>query len=178
MSVESKAHGQFLLRSILVDHAQLYIGAEIGVARGVFSETLLESLPRLQLYAVDPWCEMPDAADVGHLSYQGWPFLEMYQEFARRTAPYQKRVTVLRLQSVEAALKVPDQSLDFVYIDAQHTYPACKADITAWAPKVKPGGLVMGHDFDPMWPGVMAAVQECYPEAQVDRSSTVWWVRP
>jgi predicted O-methyltransferase YrrM len=53
--------------------------------------------------------------------------------------------------------------LDFVFIDADHSYEGCKADIEAWFPKVKPGGLLSGHDYDnPDFPefGVKRAVDE------------------
>jgi hypothetical protein len=71
------------------------------------------------------------------------------------------------MDSVKAAQCLPDNSLDFVFIDADHSYEGCSADIAAWAPKVKPGGLVGGHDYDNprlVGNGVKKAVDE-YIEA-------------
>jgi hypothetical protein len=65
--------------------------------------------------------------------------------------------------SVEVALSFKDRSLDFVFIDASHEYADVKADILAWAPKVKIGGILAGHDYheDQAYnPGVYKAVNE------------------
>ena len=51
-------------------------------------------------------------------------------------------------KSAEAAKKFEDESLDFVYIDANHSYEFVKEDIAAWLPKVKKGGIIGGHDYD------------------------------
>ena len=57
-----------------------------------------------------------------------------------------------------------DSSLDFVFLDASHTYEDVKADIQAWKPKIKKGGYLGGHDFQIDFPGVVQAVQEEIPE--------------
>jgi len=56
-----------------------------------------------------------------------------------------------------------DHEYDFVFLDADHSYEGCKADIEAWSPKVKPGGWLGGHDYqNPNFPkfGVTKAVDE------------------
>ena len=67
---------------------------------------------------------------------------------------------IIRKHSVVAAADVTDGSLDFVFIDADHTYPAVVADIAAWWPKVKPGGWIGGHDYGKPEFGVTGAVNE------------------
>ena len=57
-------------------------------------------------------------------------------------------VTIHDMPSLEAAKLIPDQSLDICFIDADHRYKAVKADILAYIPKVKLGGILCGHDFD------------------------------
>ncbi len=54
---------------------------------------------------------------------------------------------LLRGDSVKMSSAVVDGELDFVYLDADHTYEAVKADIAAWWPKVRPGGTLGGHDY-------------------------------
>jgi predicted O-methyltransferase YrrM len=62
------------------------------------------------------------------------------------------------MSSLEAAAQFEDNSIDFVFIDAAHEYEFVKEDIAAWYPKVKPGGLFAGHDYN--WTGVHKAVSE------------------
>ena len=71
-----------------------------------------------------------------------------------------------------------DASLDFVFIDAEHTYDAVKQDIAAWEPKIKPGGWVMGHDYCDKFPGVRQAVQERYGGREIALGpDDVWAVK-
>lgn len=58
-------------------------------------------------------------------------------------------VKVYNTTSLEAANLIPDKSLDICFIDADHKYNAIKADINAYLPKIKPGGIICGHDFEP-----------------------------
>jgi tetratricopeptide (TPR) repeat protein len=68
-------------------------------------------------------------------------------------------VFVRRQDSESAAREFPNGYADALFIDAEHTESGCRADILRWAPKVRAGGLLMGHDFCDIWPGVMAAVR-------------------
>jgi len=56
-------------------------------------------------------------------------------------------VTFIRKFSVDAAKEIPDGSLDFLYLDANHTLQYVIADLAAWVPKVRKGGIIAGHDF-------------------------------
>jgi predicted O-methyltransferase YrrM len=57
------------------------------------------------------------------------------------------RVTFIYKPSVEASKGFEDESLDFVYIDANHSYQSVKDDLNVWYPKLKVGGVICGHDF-------------------------------
>ena len=62
---------------------------------------------------------------------------------------------------MKAARCFLDGELDFVFIDGEHSYEAARLDIEAWWPKVRSGGLLMGHDYDRQrFPGVCRAVDE------------------
>lgn len=69
---------------------------------------------------------------------------------------------VVREDSALAARHVEDQSVDMVFIDADHTYDAVVRDINAWLPKVRPGGILAGHDYWVRDPGVVKAVNEAF----------------
>ena len=79
---------------------------------------------------------------------------------------------VHEMQSVEASKRYADASLDFCFIDANHEYGAVAADIDAWRPKVKPGGIIAGHDYCE-WPGfgVIQAVTERFQRVEIWRGS-------
>jgi hypothetical protein len=109
--------------------------AEVGIKRGYNLEVLLRCNPRIIL-AVDPWLEN----DVGRESDSR--YLDIIKRFMHRP-----NVRLLRTTSEQAATIIPECSLDFVYIDAIHTYEACIADIKAWWPLVRPGGILAGHDY-------------------------------
>jgi Methyltransferase domain len=80
---------------------------------------------------------------------------------------------LLRRHSVAAAAEFADGSCDFIFIDASHDYESVAADIRAWRPKLKPGGIMAGHDFDE--PGVAQAVAELCPEAGITGNC---WILP
>lgn len=88
-------------------------------------------------------------------------------------------VTQITCPSVKAARFFADKSLDFVFIDADHTYKAVTEDIKAWLPKVKPGGLLAGHDYQPAEKyGVNKAVRDYFKrDCQSPTSETCWEYR-
>lgn len=115
-------------------------GAEIGVYRGRFSTTLCRPNPELALLAVDSW-----DAYTNYKDYNAEDLREAFRVAKERTAGH--NITLVKARSVEAAQRVPDESLDFVFIDANHDYEYVVEDIAAWSKKVRPGGLVCGHDY-------------------------------
>lgn len=118
-------------------------GAEIGVERAMYSEVLLRENPLVHLTCVDAWQAYRGYRD--HVDQQ--KLNRFYLEAQERLAPYSARVQFVRAFSLEAAVNVPDRSLDFVYIDAAHDFANATADIAAWSKKVRIGGIVAGHDY-------------------------------
>lgn len=115
-------------------------GAEIGVDRGAFSETISKS--GLKLFAIDPWRRYEDYAD-----FQGQGTLdELYKQTQKVLSPY-PNCTIIRKTSIEAATLFADRSLDFVYIDGNHQLQYVVEDLTIWSKKVRPGGIISGHDY-------------------------------
>ena len=83
-----------------------------------------------------------------------------YKRFLKNTKSVQSIVNPIRLTSTEASNLYADNSLDFVFIDANHSYKFIKDDIKHWYPKVKKGGILAGHDYWSDSPGVIQAVDE------------------
>ncbi len=121
-------------------------GCEVGVLRGRNLFHLLDLFPALSMIAVDPWLRLEDTGEPGFETYAGHDMEGYARYVAERAHGYGERCKVLRRASVDAAKAVPDESLDFVFVDACHTEAAVRADIAAWAPKIKPTGYLTGHD--------------------------------
>lgn len=122
-------------------------GVEVGVREGLFSEHLLQHWRGRLLYSVDPWrefsqTEYQDSSNVAQDKQD-----EICRGAIKRLMPYSDRSVIWRLTSKQAAGLVEDGNLDFCYLDADHSYPAVREDIQLWHPKVKPGGILGGHDF-------------------------------
>lgn len=142
-------------------------GVEVGVLRGEFSRVILDGWGGRALYLVDPWMPQAEAAyrDINNANTE-------VQEAALRAtlanvAPHASRVHIVRALSVEAAAVFADAFFDWVYLDAAHHFEAVTADLAAWWPKLRLGGMLTGHDFvfDGVYPlagefGVMRAVLE------------------
>jgi predicted O-methyltransferase YrrM len=121
--------------------------AEIGVKRGRYSEHLLRHWRGRRLISIDPWAEAAateyvDRANVGQAVHERY-----HAETHARLARFGSRSEIWRTTSLEAAARVEDASLDFVYIDARHDYDSVREDVLAWLPKVRPGGILAGHDY-------------------------------
>jgi hypothetical protein len=121
---------------------------EVGVDEGIFSEYLLEHWLGERLISVDPWLEMPpdeytDTCNTSQASME-----EKYEGTQGRLAPFGDRSDVWRETSAEAACRVAPGSLDFVYLDARHSYEGVTDDLQVWFPLVRPGGLMAGHDYN------------------------------
>lgn len=86
------------------------------------------------------------------------------------------RVTFLEVTSKEAEQRVKDNSIDIIFIDAEHSYNSVRGDIELWYPKVREGGILAGHDYHINWFGVIKAVNEKFKSINIE-SDKVWWVK-
>jgi predicted O-methyltransferase YrrM len=111
------------------------IVAEIGVAGGDFSSEILSRCFVERLHLVDSWMSERYAHE-----------LEVVQNrFAREISA--GMVEVNRGLSEEVLASFPDSYFDWVYIDSDHGYATTIAELSICSRKVKPGGMIAGHDF-------------------------------
>jgi predicted O-methyltransferase YrrM len=80
-------------------------------------------------------------------------------------------VSPAHMRSLDAAKLFGGQTFNLVFIDTPHDYASVIADLRAWLPLVKPGGIIAGHDYCPQWPGVAKALDEVF--GQVDLRARV-----
>ena len=135
--------------------------AEVGVFRGAFATEILKKSRPEKLHLIDPWAHDGNPTDQHVVAMQA-----SHDRVQRLFADDTKtgRVEIHRDYSTSAALTFPDHYFDWVYIDAEHDYTSVKTDLEAFRDKVKPDGVILGHDFsrrhDRAYFGVITAVRE------------------
>lgn len=132
---------------------------EVGTWKGqsaVLMATLIANLNKnIKFYCVDTWEGSEEHSDDKDIKNKN-----LFDIFLSNTDPYKNYITPIRKTSVEASFDFPNESLDFIFIDAAHDYENVKNDIEAWYPKLKRGGTFAGHDYHETWSGVIKAVNE------------------
>lgn len=168
------------------------VGVELGVERGLFSEVLCQANPKLKLYSIDAW-----AAYKGYREHVSQDKIDaIYQDAIQRLKPY--NCELIKAYSCDAVRQFDDHSLDFVYIDGNHSFGNTAFDIEVWSRKVKKGGIIAGHDYirrsDPGFNGVVDAVntfttiykiapwfvlgrKETIPGELRDKSRSFFWIK-
>ena len=121
----------------LIDDFDLKVGLELGVEYGYFSRHLLATSKLDKLYSVDKYSSSRK---------------QLQTEWKRRTAvcvlgEFGERSELVVLESEAASVNVKRHQLDFLYLDAMHRYRPFVRDLALWWDKVKPGGIISGHDW-------------------------------
>jgi SAM-dependent methyltransferase len=141
------------------------VGAEIGVADGDYSAAILDAAEPEALHLIDPWSHLEAGSDllgatdllaeVGDARARGATFdapppnRNGDEQYARVAARFEgdPRVRLHRQYSYKAAASFEEDSFDFVYLDGNHHYEFVLKDLQDFAARLKPGGLLFGHDF-------------------------------
>lgn len=128
------------------------------------------------IYCVDHWQGAP--GDATFKLAQALSPEKAYELFMENTSPLIGSVIrPLRGASLEVAASLPPQGADLVFIDADHSYEGCKADILAWLPHLRSDGIIFGHDFEKeQFPGVVRAVKEIFGDDYQVIAGTWLWV--
>lgn len=112
----------------------------------------------IEFFAVDSFMGATNSKDVNEQkAYEGVTEIEL--AYAINLSEVGNKVKTIKSLSHEAANLFEANSVDCLFIDAGHSYDAVMKDIEAWLPKMKPNGIMAGHDFH-AWEGVNKAVQE------------------
>lgn len=119
------------------------VGAEIGVNKGHFSKWICYKMRRNKpkLFLIDPYKSYKEYSE--YLDQNEMD--SIYEEAKTRLAKF--NVEFVKKMSMEAVKDFNDNSLDFVFIDGNHDFQYVVNDIAEWSRKVKPGGIVSGHDY-------------------------------
>jgi hypothetical protein len=155
------------------------VGVEIGVWKGENIEALLQRCPNIKkMYGIDPY-----KAYGNYLLYRDEAFLAPLRiEAIERIAKLGDRVELIELPSAEAVSRFEDESVDFVFIDGNHSFEAVYEDLHIWYKRLKPGGIFSGHDFD--IPSVNDALFKFRKDLKMKSTFAVtgnqvwWWRKP
>lgn len=142
---KDSAH-HLVLQNLILNYRSRRI-VEIGVYKGKTMRRIMRTAHIAseidQWFAVDPWQANAELYP-GHGGPETWD--RLYRGVCKYM-PWFPALRVIRMRSIEAAGLFLQESMDFVYIDGDHSADAVEADIRAWVSKVKKGGIIGGHDF-------------------------------
>jgi hypothetical protein len=154
-------------------------GVEIGVCRGENIKQLLIECPNIGcIFGVDPWMAYKDKLTITQERAEGW-YLDAKELLRNEMANL--KVILIRQPSLKIAGAFRHLQLDFVFIDGNHLYEMALADCRAWWPKVRPSGVLSGHDFRPKDHAVRKAVfefaEEVKPAKLIEVDYFSWYIR-
>ena len=135
------------------------VGAWLGASTIYLARSIKQADRQIKLHVVDTWTGCPTTPNE-IVEQHGGSIFPLFLENVRR-AGVADMIHPLEMDSLQAACEFADESLDFVFIDATHTYDAVLADLEAWWPKIRYGGVLAGHDY-PAWQGVVDAVDDFF----------------
>jgi len=139
---------------------------ELGSYHGRSALAMLDN-SAAHLWCVDSWCSSGRRTKITKKDHQ---------VFLDNVAVVRDRITVLEMFTVDAAKQLQHLSFDMIFIDADHSYEAARADITNYLPLLRSGGLMCGHDYNKNHPGVVRAVNEVFKDPHKG-GAALWWAR-
>ena len=154
-------------------------GAEIGVMAGEMSEYLLMQPNVNEYWCIDIWKYDQDYANTSRniTRFSAQYHKKNFTTFLKMAANYPRNLRIFTGTSDEAIKIIPDNYLDFVFIDGNHSYKYIKKDIMIWLPKIKLDGFISGHDYNNQKRfGVKKAVNEFFPNNHELGENMTWFV--
>jgi hypothetical protein len=151
------------------------VWVEVGTWKGrSFAVVAMGLQPKARLISVDTFKGPGGLPDDSRIEAENISIQEEFLKTWRKITEIRPdiRLETRSIASIAAAKFFADSSVDVVFIDADHSYQAVRMDIRAWMPKIKPGGMICGHDL----PEVSIAVRSVLPHFQAGPGS-IWWQR-
>lgn len=159
----------------MLDTLEPRIAVEIGTWLGGTAQVIAEYAERL--YCVDHWRGDPrlDLEPFAGASMTPW---QRFRTFVESVEDRFLRSVFPCVGDSKLWCTIWDQPIDFLYVDGDHSYEGCKADLIGWSPHVRPGGIILGHDYEThdgcLFPGVAKAVDEVFPTRQLVPDTRFW----
>jgi len=148
---------------------------ELGTWQGksllYLAEKVKESGKDIKLVGIDTF-----EGTGGMLAESGMTSDQVYNKYLQNIEPFKDIITTHRGSTHDLHTLFKDESIDFLFIDADHSYEAVRKDIELWFPKVKTGGIISGHDYTTLYGyGVVRAVDEFFEGRKVKRNGNFVW---
>ena len=155
------------------------VGTWLGRSTAFLAVEIRRSGKKISLHCVDTFSGTPDTPCHASVVQAHGGRIRAAFDAAMERGGVSDVVEVIEADSAVAADSFAHESLDFVFIDADHSYEAVRRDIEAWAPKVRAGGVLAGHDYSVDFPGVIRAVTEYLSKYDAERKirGRSWWFR-
>jgi predicted O-methyltransferase YrrM len=114
----------------------------------------------INFFAIDSFQGATNSTDANEIkAYEG--ISEIEESYTYNVSPIGNKIKTIVSLTDKAAQYFNDEEIDVLFVDAGHSRDAVKADIEAWLPKMKPNGIMAGHDYT-AWEGVNKAVTEVF----------------
>ncbi|CAE7390653.1 unnamed protein product [Symbiodinium natans] len=161
---------QSLLPKALRAGRQELAMVEVGTGKAFSTVHVLKAVKQARVFTIDPWMEENRSKSVrGKVGFQGAAEVE-----ARRSLePWSSRVTILQMTGDEAAQLLADSAFDLVFLDGG---PQRELNVPIFRPKVRPGGILCGHDL-PKGPAFVQVVLAHVPKGKTldVGPDWMWW---
>jgi hypothetical protein len=141
---------------------------EIGSYAGESTELFAKNFK--SVIAIDPFLNDYDKNDV---TCEYMDLTEVYNTFNAVISKYEN-VRHIRKTSDDAISELKNLKVDLVYIDGLHTYEQVKLDIENYMPIINESGFICGHDYHPVWQGVVDGINEKLGEPDKRFQDTSW----
>jgi len=145
------------------------VGSWKGKSAAYLAVEIINSKKDIKLDCVDTWKGSSEHVDNEYVKSNS-----LYELFIENTSSLSSIINPIKMDSISASKTYEDNSIDFVFIDANHEYIHVKNDIEAWFPKVKVGGTIAGHDYRNGWTDVDKAVNEFFAGKKILAGESCW----
>lgn len=145
------------------------VGSWVGRSACYLGVEIVNSGKNIKLDCVDTWLGAPELMEEDVVKNR-----TLYSDFIRNTEPLKDIITPVRLCSMQAARLYEDESIYFAFIDGDHSREGFGGDLRCWYPKVKPGGVIAGHDYD--YPEIKGYLHEFFKGKEIEVILPNTWV--
>jgi hypothetical protein len=142
------------------------IGSYAGESTKIFAEEFKE------VVSIDPFINDYDENDI---TCQYMDLTKVYDTFMQSISGYEN-IKHIRKTSDDAYFDLKNEKFDFIYIDGMHTYDQVSKDIDNYKNLINYDGFLGGHDYHPVWQGVVDAINENVGTPDATFSDTSWIV--